>query len=279
MLNEKMKALRFVNDTLELSEIAKPENNSEVLIRVVKSGICNTDLEIVRGYAGFSGTIGHEFVGVVESSPEAPEWIGKRVVGEINAGCGVCAKCVFTAIITAPFLARAQAKELFGADVLDNPDNLALGEELAGFTDAKPWECVGTISEVSAALAHLGADPEWREAHLVEALSMRVRERDGLVLELGAVAGGEADLAERVVKATLLGQLRELAIVVDVPARALLDVADDEAAADVRHPVGEFDVGLLLIGLGHLSDLRKGMGQAVWASGGEGAASERELAN
>jgi hypothetical protein len=93
--------------------------------------------------------------------------------------CGVCAKCVFTAIITAPFLARAQAKELFGADVLDNPDNLALGEELAGFTDAKPWECVGTISEVSAALAHLGADPEWREAHLVEALSMRVRERDG----------------------------------------------------------------------------------------------------
>jgi len=93
--------------------------------------------------------------------------------------CGVCAKCVFTAVITAPFLARAQAKALFGADVLDNPDNLALGEELAGFTDAKPWECVGTIGEVSAALAHLGADPEWRDAHLVEALSMRVRERDG----------------------------------------------------------------------------------------------------
>lgn len=93
--------------------------------------------------------------------------------------CGVCAKCVFTAIITAPFLQRAQAKALFGSDVLDNPDNLALGEELAGFTDAKPWECVGTIGEVSAALAHLGADPEWSEAHLVEALAMRVRERDG----------------------------------------------------------------------------------------------------
>lgn len=93
--------------------------------------------------------------------------------------CGVCAKCVFTAIITAPFLARAQAKALFGSDVLDNPDNLPLAEELAGFTDAKPWECVGTIGEVSAALAHLGADPEWRDAHLVEALSMRVRERDG----------------------------------------------------------------------------------------------------
>lgn len=88
-----MKALRFVNDALELAEIAKPENNSEALIRVTKSGICNTDLEIVRGYAGFAGTIGHEFVGIVEAAAGAPEWIGKRVVGEINAGCGACEKC------------------------------------------------------------------------------------------------------------------------------------------------------------------------------------------
>jgi threonine dehydrogenase-like Zn-dependent dehydrogenase len=93
MVNEKMKALRYVNDRLELAEIAKPASDSEALIRVTKSGICNTDLEIVRGYAGFSGTIGHEFVGVVEESKTAPEWIGKRVVGEINAGCGTCAKC------------------------------------------------------------------------------------------------------------------------------------------------------------------------------------------
>ena len=56
------------------------------------SGICNTDLEIIRGYAGFEGTIGHEFVGVVESSPVASQ-IGKRVVGEINAGCGACSLC------------------------------------------------------------------------------------------------------------------------------------------------------------------------------------------
>jgi threonine dehydrogenase-like Zn-dependent dehydrogenase len=88
-----MKALRFVDNQLKLAEIAKPENEREALIRVTKSGICNTDLEIVRGYAGFSGTIGHEFVGVVEESRSAPEWIGKRVVGEINAGCGNCEKC------------------------------------------------------------------------------------------------------------------------------------------------------------------------------------------
>ncbi|HEY0458227.1 MAG TPA: alcohol dehydrogenase catalytic domain-containing protein [Pyrinomonadaceae bacterium] len=88
-----MKALRFVNNRLEIAEIAKPENKREALIRVTKSGICNTDLEIVRGYAGFSGTIGHEFVGIVEAAAGAPEWIGKRVVGEINAGCGACGKC------------------------------------------------------------------------------------------------------------------------------------------------------------------------------------------
>lgn len=62
------------------------------MIRVTKSGICNTDIEIVRGYAGFEGTIGHEFVGVVEES-ERSELIGKRVVGEINAGCGECELC------------------------------------------------------------------------------------------------------------------------------------------------------------------------------------------
>ena len=89
-----MKALRFENNELKLAEIAAPKPNGEALIRVVQSGICNTDLEIVRGYAGFQGTIGHEFVGVVEKASDAPELIGKRVVGEINAGCGVCDLCL-----------------------------------------------------------------------------------------------------------------------------------------------------------------------------------------
>ncbi|HEY0051233.1 MAG TPA: alcohol dehydrogenase catalytic domain-containing protein [Pyrinomonadaceae bacterium] len=88
-----MKALRFENNNLKLTEIARPESETEAVVRVLKSGICNTDLEIVRGYAGFQGTIGHEFVGVVEKAFGAPHLIGKRVVGEINAGCGVCASC------------------------------------------------------------------------------------------------------------------------------------------------------------------------------------------
>lgn len=64
-----MKALRFVNNRLSVGEIPVPEISGETQVRVTLSGVCNTDLEIVRGYAGFSGTIGHEFVGVVEEAP------------------------------------------------------------------------------------------------------------------------------------------------------------------------------------------------------------------
>jgi threonine dehydrogenase-like Zn-dependent dehydrogenase len=88
-----MKALRVFEGDLSVKEIAKPIAAGEALIRVVKSGICNTDLEIARGYAGFNGTLGHEFVGVVEEGSDS-RLIGKRVVGEINAGCGKCEHCV-----------------------------------------------------------------------------------------------------------------------------------------------------------------------------------------
>ncbi len=91
--NQNMKALRFENSKLTLSDIVTPSHEGEALVRVVKSGICNTDIEIVRGYAGFEGTIGHEFVGVVEESKDSPELIGKRVVGEINVGCNTCNWC------------------------------------------------------------------------------------------------------------------------------------------------------------------------------------------
>ncbi len=87
-----MNALRFDQQQLQLAEIPPPQCADEALVRVTTAGICNTDLEIVRGYANFSGTLGHEFVGVVEASPDAAQ-IGCRVVGEINAGCGNCELC------------------------------------------------------------------------------------------------------------------------------------------------------------------------------------------
>jgi threonine dehydrogenase-like Zn-dependent dehydrogenase len=64
----------------------------EVRIRTSLAGICNTDLEIVQGYAGFEGVLGHEFVGVVDLA-EDPALLGQRVVGEINVPCGTCPTC------------------------------------------------------------------------------------------------------------------------------------------------------------------------------------------
>jgi alcohol dehydrogenase len=62
-------------------------------IRLTRAGICATDLELMRGYKGFQGVLGHEFCGVVEESPGDPTWEGRRVVGEINIACGECATC------------------------------------------------------------------------------------------------------------------------------------------------------------------------------------------
>ncbi len=75
--------------------------DGEALIRVLQAGICNTDLEITRGYMDFQGVLGHEFVGIVEKVHELPGrtsqayLIGQRVVGEINAAChrADCAYC------------------------------------------------------------------------------------------------------------------------------------------------------------------------------------------
>jgi len=82
-------AVKFVNDY----PVPEP-SKQEALIRVSMAGICNTDVEITKGYLGFHGVMGHEFVGIVEYAPEyAAGLINKRVVGEINCGCGNCDYC------------------------------------------------------------------------------------------------------------------------------------------------------------------------------------------
>ncbi len=73
------------------SKFPEPEPG-ESLVRVTLAGICGTDLEILHGYMGYRGILGHEFVGVVETS-ENPDLIGRRVVGEINVACGQCDSC------------------------------------------------------------------------------------------------------------------------------------------------------------------------------------------
>ena len=74
----------------------------EAVIRPTRAGICATDLEICKGYMGFRGVLGHEFVGVVETvntdgagdEKKARAWVGKRVVGGINCVCGQCDMCM-----------------------------------------------------------------------------------------------------------------------------------------------------------------------------------------
>ncbi len=79
-------------DRLQVIEREPPvAGPDEALIRLRLGGICNTDLELVRGYQEFRGTLGHEFVGDVVAGPR--EWLGARIVGEINVGCGTCDWC------------------------------------------------------------------------------------------------------------------------------------------------------------------------------------------
>lgn len=92
-----MRALVYQHNTLTFDPqhpVLSPATG-EALVRVLYAGICNTDIEIVRGYMHFEGIIGHEFAGIVEAvnldparhSPESASLIGKRVNGEINAAC------------------------------------------------------------------------------------------------------------------------------------------------------------------------------------------------
>ena len=87
-----MKAVVFDNELKLDNNYAKPvPKEGEALIKVSLAGICNTDFEITKGYMGYVGVLGHEFVGIVEDvnseKPEDKVWIGKRVVAEISWGC------------------------------------------------------------------------------------------------------------------------------------------------------------------------------------------------
>lgn len=90
-----MKAIVFDKEIKFVDDYVKPiPKKGEALVRVTLAGICNTDYEISKGYMGYKGILGHEFVGVVEEvNHENKNLLGKRVVGEINCGCNNCEMC------------------------------------------------------------------------------------------------------------------------------------------------------------------------------------------
>jgi threonine dehydrogenase-like Zn-dependent dehydrogenase len=88
-----MKAVVLKGKSIFVEDVQTPvPAEGEALLKVIKAGICSTDLELVKGYMEFEGILGHEFMGKVVESPEK-KWIGKRVVGEINIPCGGCEIC------------------------------------------------------------------------------------------------------------------------------------------------------------------------------------------
>ena len=72
-----------LNDHVEVRDDWPTPNpaEGEVLVRVLRAGVCETDLQLIKGYMGFRGVLGHEFVGVVE---QGEGWEGRRVVGDIT---------------------------------------------------------------------------------------------------------------------------------------------------------------------------------------------------
>jgi threonine dehydrogenase-like Zn-dependent dehydrogenase len=88
-----MKAIFWDGDAVSLdSSYSLPVSDQDIaIVKVHLAGICSTDLQIFKGYMKFRGVPGHEFVGSVSEGPK--EWLGKRVVGEINFGCGKCEFC------------------------------------------------------------------------------------------------------------------------------------------------------------------------------------------
>ncbi len=92
-----MKALVFDGKQarVQTNRPAPKVSDGEALIRPLRMGVCATDLELCRGYMGFKGVLGHEFVGVVEQATGrgGKKWLGKRVVGTINCVCGKCDMC------------------------------------------------------------------------------------------------------------------------------------------------------------------------------------------
>lgn len=92
-----MNSIWLENNRLTLREFHLDLPPNEVLIKIRLSGICATDIELIKGYYPFTGVLGHEFVGEVvelgEDLKSQTQWLGKRVVGEINVRCGDCQNC------------------------------------------------------------------------------------------------------------------------------------------------------------------------------------------
>jgi threonine dehydrogenase-like Zn-dependent dehydrogenase len=132
-------------------------SSGEAIVRVDLAGICDTDIQLARGYMGFSGVLGHEFVGTVLES-ETPSLRGRRVVADINAGCGQCADC------TERDGHHCERRTVLGIVQRDG----ALSEFVS-----MPERCLVPVSDALDDERAVFAEPVAAALHVLDAVSMR----------------------------------------------------------------------------------------------------------
>ena len=185
-----------LRDPAELStdEPVPERAPGEALVRVRVCGVCDTDLQLARGYMDFRGVPGHEFVGEVVAADDAA-WVGKRVVADINAGCGTCVECM-----------------RFGGHHCPNRTVLGIAGRSGAFAEAItiPERClVGVPAGVSDDLA-VFAEPLAAALHVldeIDALERAGAERRAVVLGDGKLGQLIARaIASQGVATTLVGR-------------------------------------------------------------------------
>lgn len=160
-----MKAL-VMEQSLRLTELERPyPEEGEALVRVLRAGICNTDIEIVRGYMGFEGVLGHEFVGVVEQCEDA-RWLNKRVVAEINIACGKCRFC-----------GKGLPRHCLNRTVLGIQGRSGVFAEYVAIPTANLIEVPSTISDLEAVFV----EPLAAAVEILEQLHLKPEDRVAII--------------------------------------------------------------------------------------------------
>jgi alcohol dehydrogenase len=181
-----------------------------VRVRTLVAGICNTDLEIARGYMGFEGVLGHEFVGEAQGG----RFKGQRVVGGINFGCGVCEWCTSGLVRHCPdrsVLGIVRADGVLAEEFLIPEENLlavphALSDEAAAFA-----EPVGAACEILEQLGHI---------EHTDALVLGAGKLGAVVAQVLAASGFQVDLVGRHLGSLDWMRARSVRLVGDRPDRA-----------------------------------------------------------
>lgn len=253
----------------------------EALIELSVAGVCSTDLALTRGYMNFRGVLGHEFAGVVTQGPA--EWVGQRVVGEINIACGKCDLCLmgiptqcrnrYTLGISGNYDgAFANVFKLAARNLHRIPDNVSDIE--AVFTEPLAAACqilqqvhlrptepvyilgVGRLGMLCAQVIHQAGVPvigivrHDRQFELLEAWGIESRRREDIADARASVVvdctGNAAGFAEALTLVRPRGTIVLKSTYEGIPQANLSKVVVDEITV-VGSRCGPFDVALRLL--------------------------------